>query len=104
MNTRGEAARCGHGQAGTQRRAARPVITPQARRSAGRGGANANRNACSEPQTSVGFWQAEPVWLQRPQFLEPAIDALETFIPGGAEEIPGPRRLVRDQPRPAFEG
>src|SRR3984957_8845063 len=50
---------------------------------------------CQLTQTRVGLFQAEPIRLQRSEFVHSSIDALKALVQHGAEQIPAPYRLTR---------
>jgi hypothetical protein len=50
---------------------------------------------CQLTQTRVGLFQAEPIRLQRAEFVQSSIDALKALVEHSAEQIPGPCGLTR---------
>jgi hypothetical protein len=50
---------------------------------------------CQLIQKRVGLFQAEPIRLQRSEFMQSSIDALKALLQYSAEQIPGPCRLTR---------
>src|SRR4029077_7163553 len=50
---------------------------------------------CRLTQTRVGLFQAEPIRLQRSEFVQSSIDALKALVQHGAEQVPAPCRLTR---------